>query len=95
LSPELLRVLKQRNITFLFYARGEVRIAYLDSYWKYSGELTLSGDLENEWDCYCSCLSDVGIKLRDKEDEINWSRGDKLGELTVKNVYKVVAKINW
>jgi hypothetical protein len=95
LSPELLCVLKQRNITFLFQARGEVCTAYLDSYWKYSGELGLSGDLENEWDCYCSYLSGVGIQLQDREDELKWSGGDKLGELTVKNVYRDVAEINW
>jgi hypothetical protein len=93
LSPEILCVLKPINITFLFQARGEVFTTYLDSYWKYSGELGLSDDLANEWNCYCSYLLGVGIQLHDRQDELKWSGGDKLGELTIKNVYRDVIEI--
>jgi hypothetical protein len=95
LSHELLTSLNQKNISFLYQARGCPRPGTIFSVWKDSGELALTGDLEKEWDCYCIALSGSGIYLQDIDDELKWIGGDKSGVLTVKNVYSAIASIIW
>jgi hypothetical protein len=46
LSQELLTSLKQRNICFLYQARGSIRPGTICSQWKESVDLGLMGDLE-------------------------------------------------
>jgi hypothetical protein len=95
LSQELLFSLKQKNITFLYQARGIIRPGTISSQWKDSDELGLTGDLAKEWDLYCRALIGSGVQLQDRSDELKWIGGDKSGILSVKNVYCALASKIW
>jgi hypothetical protein len=77
LSRELLTVLKHKNISYLYQARGINMPGIITTQWKNSFDLRLTGELAKEWDFYCRDLIGVGVQLHNKDDELKWIGEDK------------------
>jgi hypothetical protein len=48
-----------------------------------------------EWDAYCRDLNGAGVQLQNQDDALIWTRGDRYGCLTVKDIYFTLAKNKW
>jgi hypothetical protein len=55
----------------------------------------LVGEPAVEWERYRKNLIGSGIKLVDRPDELKWTGGDSLGQISVKNVYLALSKKLW
>jgi hypothetical protein len=63
--------------------------------WKSSDELGIIGEEASEWDHYCKTLVNSGILLTDRLDKLIWTRGDRSGNISAKNVYNALASKLW
>jgi len=93
LSQELLDVLKQQNIYFLFQAKGTIVSGTIFTQWKDSTDLGLSGNLVVEW--HYRALLGAGIQLQDQDDELHWNGGGMSGIIIVKNIYEALVSKIW
>jgi hypothetical protein len=79
LSPDLLLVLKDKNIRYLYQARAQNLQGCYIAQWKSSLDLGLSGALANEWSSFCKVLIGLGVHLQHREDLLIWTGGDNSG----------------
>jgi hypothetical protein len=95
LSSDLLLVLKDRNIRYLYQARAHNLQGCYIAQWKSSMDLGLSGALAYEWSSFCKILIGSGIHLQHREDLLIWTGGDNSSCLSVKNVYFALQQKLW
>jgi hypothetical protein len=95
LSQNLLFILKQKNITLLYQARGINWSGFISSQWKESDELGLTKEVTEEWELFRRALIGSGVFLQDKADELKWIGGDNSRLLFVKNVYDALITTIW
>jgi hypothetical protein len=57
--------------------------------------MDLEVDLATKWEKFRRDLIGSGVQLLYRLDELKWTRGDKFGQLTVKNVYNAIATKLW
>jgi hypothetical protein len=91
LSRELLLVLKNLNIHYLYQAKAQSSWGYVIDQWKSNEELGLTGNLALEWNNYTKELISSGIQLQPGDDLLLWMGGDQSGFPSTKNVYNVLA----
>jgi hypothetical protein len=95
LSQNLLSILKQKNITLLYQARGPTRPDSFSSQWIESDDLGITEEVAEEWDLFRRALMGSGVYLQDRADELMWTGGDKSGLLFVKNAYNALMTTLW
>jgi hypothetical protein len=95
LSAHLLSTLHSKNIWFLFQIRATSRSGALPDSWINNNTLGLNLDLTWEWKKLYLALTQLGIHLTNSPDTPHWSRGDKSGQITAKNIYVAIANANW
>jgi hypothetical protein len=77
LSLQLITMLKEKNLIYLYQAKGKSRPGFISENWKTSEEFGLIGELASEWDGYCMEINGAGVQLHNFDDEIIWTGGDK------------------
>jgi hypothetical protein len=92
LSEDLIEILNQRGIYFLFQACRVPRQGLIGLNWITSVDLDLGGALAVEWQVFRSALISSGIQLLQRPDELKWLGGDCSGRITVKNAYEAIEK---
>lgn len=95
LSPELLVVLRDKNLRYLYQARAQNPEGFYIDRWKSSSDLGLSGALDFEWRSFVNFLLYSGICLQHNEDLLVWTGGDNSSNLSVKNVYLALQQKIW
>jgi hypothetical protein len=65
------------------------------AHWKSDLELGLVGTEVAEWDNLYRALDHVGIYLTDSPNELIWTRGNVLGNITTKNAYDSITSNIW
>jgi hypothetical protein len=95
LSNELIYLLNEKNVYFLYQARQAPPYGTTCSNWLDNTNLGLEGDLAIEWERYRRNLIRSRIQLTERSDELKWTGGDNSSQLTVKNVYKSLASKLW
>ena len=84
LSGELISILNQQGVFYLYQAIREPRLGLIGTNWITSVELGLEGSLAAEWqDFHCAILNN-GVQLMRKLDELIWTGGDSSGRISVK-----------
>jgi len=63
-------MLKEKNMMYLYQAKGKSRPGFISKNWISSEEIGLRGNLASEWDGYCSELIGAGVQLKNYDDEI-------------------------
>jgi len=95
LSQDLVNYLNRGNIHLLFQANRITERGTLGQSWYNTIALGLEVNLAVEWDIFRRNLIDIGIVLMDRPDELIWTRGDMLGQISVKNVYEALSNKLW
>jgi hypothetical protein len=88
LSDDLIHVLNQRGVHFLYQARSLPRLGLFGHNWLTCSDLNIGGTLAAEWQDYRKLLISSGIQLTQRPDELNWLGGDRSGRITVKNAMR-------
>jgi hypothetical protein len=84
LSPELLVVLRDRNLRYLYQARAQNHEGFYIDRWKSSSRSGTVGSSCFRVESFCNFLLYLGIHLQHNEDLLIWTRGDNSGNLSVK-----------
>jgi len=75
LSKDLITLLNENNVYYVFQAYGLKRQGAIFSQWKDSVNFNFTGHLAKEWDLYCKGLAEAGIMLLERHDKLNWIGG--------------------
>jgi hypothetical protein len=75
LSQDILMVLKNQNIFYLYQVKAQSSWGYVIDQWRSSEDLGLTGNIALEWKNYIRVLISSGIQLHPGEDILLWVGG--------------------